>query len=713
MFFAAIELHFSGNIYENIMATLSSPGIGSGLDINSLVTKLMVVEQQPLTVLNTKEASYQAKLSAFGTLKGAVSAVQTAASSLKSASLYSSMSVTSSDSTIASASATLIAKTTSTSVVVSQLAKAQSLSSQTYASLSTNLSTYNGKIKIQLGTLSGDPTDTFTADTTKPEVSISIDASSSSLEQIRDQINASSAGVRASVIYVDSSGYKLSLTSTATGAASAIKMTVTDSSDVVQTDSTDLGRFSFNPAIDKAISASSEKQTLALTGTLEAGDQYAVTLADGVTTVSSGALGTATIAGLAAALEANKGTAGVSFSEASGKLVVTYAATGNQTGTISLAQTGNATDVSATTAVTPGTSTSAEVQTLTLAGSLSTNDVYDVTLADGITTVSSGQLGSASVTDLAAALEANKGSAGVSFSEADGKLVITYADNGLQSGITSIAQTTNATEISSATTVVDGASAAAAKFTITAVAQDAKLQIDGVDISRSSNTISDAITGLTVTIAKVGSTTLSVARNSTAIKSAIDSFVKAYNDINTQLHDLTKYDTTSAKASLLTGDSGARSLQTALRDLIGLTGITSTSSINRLSDIGVTAQRDGSLAFNSARFDSVMSTNGDDIAAMLSSTTASPKGIAIRMNERLTALIAENGLLATRSNGITASIKSLNKQREMLNLRLTQIETRYRKQFNAMDSLVSSMQQTSSYLTQQLAAMTSSMNTNN
>ncbi|MBK9027749.1 MAG: hypothetical protein IPN98_07840 [Propionivibrio sp.] len=94
------------------MATLSSPGVGSGLDINSLISQLMTVEQRPVLVLNQKEASFQAKISALGSLKSALSALQTTAETLipsigtTAADKYTSTSATVADSTLATASAT-------------------------------------------------------------------------------------------------------------------------------------------------------------------------------------------------------------------------------------------------------------------------------------------------------------------------------------------------------------------------------------------------------------------------------------------------------------------------------------------------------------------------------------------------------------------------------------------------------------------------------
>ncbi|MBI4998513.1 MAG: flagellar filament capping protein FliD [Rhodocyclales bacterium] len=93
------------------------------------------------------------------------------------------------------------------------------------------------------------------------------------------------------------------------------------------------------------------------------------------------------------------------------------------------------------------------------------------------------------------------------------------------------------------------------------------------------------------------------------------------------------------------------------------------------------------------------------MATFFSSDTTATKGVAVRMSTVLDSMLATNGLLASRTDGINRSIKDVGKQREALGLRLTAIEKRYRAQFTALDSLVASMQQTSSFLTQQLAKL--------
>ncbi len=124
------------------MATITSAGLGSGLDINGIITKLMQVESQPFTAMATKEASYQAKLSAFGSLKGALSTLQTAAQTLKNTRTFTGMSASSSDSSVVSVSGSSIAAAGTHSISVTQLAKFQSVrSNDNYAATTDTFNT--------------------------------------------------------------------------------------------------------------------------------------------------------------------------------------------------------------------------------------------------------------------------------------------------------------------------------------------------------------------------------------------------------------------------------------------------------------------------------------------------------------------------------------------------------------------------------------------
>ena len=201
---------------------LSSPGIGSGLDVTGIVSQLMAVERRPLSALDSKEATQQTKLTAFGSLKGAVSSFQSSLAALASPEKFTGVAASITDTTLASVSATSKAVTGSHSIEIQTLAQSQKLKSANFATTSTTIG--SGTMTIQFGTYSGG---TFTLNPDKAAQSITISPNNSSLAGIRDAINLADAGVTASIVN-DGSGNRLVIASEETGLSNALKITTTD-----------------------------------------------------------------------------------------------------------------------------------------------------------------------------------------------------------------------------------------------------------------------------------------------------------------------------------------------------------------------------------------------------------------------------------------------------------------------------------------------------
>lgn len=210
------------------MATISSPGLGSNLDVKTIVSQLMTVEKQPLTVLQTKEASYKAKVSAFGALKSALSSLQSASQTLNLSSTFSATKATVADSSYLAATAGPGAVAGNYDIEVKSLAQSQKLISDGFAEKTTVVG--SGTIKINFGAYSdaGSPPVTFTPKSGNVEKSITIDSSNNTLEGIRDAINNAGAGLTATIIN-DGSNYRLAVTSNESGAQNAARITVTES----------------------------------------------------------------------------------------------------------------------------------------------------------------------------------------------------------------------------------------------------------------------------------------------------------------------------------------------------------------------------------------------------------------------------------------------------------------------------------------------------
>ena len=225
--------------------TISSAGIGSGLDVNNIVTSLMNVEKQPLTRLQTRATTLQTKLSAFGQIKSIAAALQDAARPLYNTDSFSLSNASSSDATSVAATTTTKAVPGIYSLSVSSLSAAQSVVSASGQFADSTAAVGTGSITLELGTWSTGQT-AFTPKTGATAITIPIGASENTLAGVRDKINAANAGVSAAIV-TDASGSRLSLQSSATGAANGFRVTVADD-DLANGDAAGLSRLAYDPA---------------------------------------------------------------------------------------------------------------------------------------------------------------------------------------------------------------------------------------------------------------------------------------------------------------------------------------------------------------------------------------------------------------------------------------------------------------------------------
>ncbi len=240
------------------MSHISSPGIGSGLDVTSLVTQLVAAEGQPATQrLDRREAEVQARLTAYGTLKGAFSAFQTSLAALKDATTFQNKSAQSSDTAVATVSTTNAAVAGVFDLSVTQLAEAHSLATDTalsaaqFTSLGDVVGT--GTLTFKFGTTDYDPsTDTYTSFVQNPDKAVeTVTITDGSLSGIRDAINDADIGVTASTVF-DGTNYRLVFTVEDTGAANSLEITVSDD-DGDDSDGAGLSLFSFNATSNNMI----------------------------------------------------------------------------------------------------------------------------------------------------------------------------------------------------------------------------------------------------------------------------------------------------------------------------------------------------------------------------------------------------------------------------------------------------------------------------
>ena len=222
------------------MASISSIGIGSGLQVNDIISQLTDLEKRPLVQLQSKAVSIQTQISVYSQIKSQISALQDAASKLRLDSAWSGLVVTSTNSSAVTATVTGQASATSMSVEVQKLAKAQATASAAVPA-STSLGT--GTLTIQLGQWNSGMT-SFTAGQSAP-TAITIAPGEDSLASIASKINGANAGVTATVLE-DASGERLLLRSKDTGLEQGFRIQVADN-DGNNTDAAGLSRLAFDP----------------------------------------------------------------------------------------------------------------------------------------------------------------------------------------------------------------------------------------------------------------------------------------------------------------------------------------------------------------------------------------------------------------------------------------------------------------------------------
>ena len=232
-------------------------------------------------------------------------------------------------------------------------------------------------------------------------------------------------------------------------------------------------------------------------------------------------------------------------------------------------------------------------------------------------------------------------------------------------------------------------------------AKDASLTIDGVAVTSASNTITDAINGVTLKLQSTGSSTISIKGDTAAISEAVSAFVGAYNALNSVIKQNSTYDSTTKTAKPLNGESSVRSMQSALHssrttvpaELVG-------TSFQTLSALGISFKQDGSLSVDSTKLASAISTSSGDVQKTLTAYGSA-------MKTTISGLLDAQGVIAGRMDGLSSSVKNDKSNIAALEIRVAAVQKRYTAQFTALDKLMSQLNTTSSYLTQQLSKTSS------
>ena len=671
-------------------APVTTQGVGSGLDIASIVDKLVTVASAPLTALQTQETAYNTKLSAFGQVSSALSTFQSTIAPLTTTAAFQSFAASVGDSTIASVSIDSTKSSALTAgshtLTVSQLADSQRTASSAFTDTTSAVGT--GSITIATGTWNSGYS-TFTPNGTVGSKTITIDSTNNSLAGIRDAINAAGAGVTASIVN-DGTGSRLVLNGSATGAANGFKITTSDS-DGNNLDASGLSQIAFDPTasggtpqtthLSNAVNANFTIDGLAISKPSNTVSDAIAGLTIGLTKVDTTGTTFAISRDTSAATTAITNFVSAYNTIESGISTLTaYNATSNTAGTLN----GDSTTRLISTRL------QSLIATVVPTGGSITN-LNDL----GITFGSDGQL-KLNTTKLASALASDPNSVSKVFAKtgtvADSLVGYTSATDKTQAG-------SHALVVSQLATQGTLTGSAAAGLTITAGVNDAlNVTLDNVTstITIPAGSYSDASSLAAAVQSQINGTSAFSTLGSSATVTAANGVLSFGSNRYGSASNV------SLGGNAAAGLIGSSPTATTGLDVAGtLDGVSFTGS-------GQTATGATGTTADGLK----LSITGGAIGSR--GTVTLTRGIAASVSDALTQFLdPTSGLLTSATTGLNTSITNVKAQEAAWTPRLDAIRAQLNAQYNAMDALVASLNTTGSYLTTQLAAITAQINNSN
>lgn len=230
-------------------------------------------------------------------------------------------------------------------------------------------------------------------------------------------------------------------------------------------------------------------------------------------------------------------------------------------------------------------------------------------------------------------------------------------------------------------------------------ARDASLRINGLAVTSPTNRLDNVIDGVDLTLSKVtaGPVDLVVGSDTTALTKAVNDFVSAYNELNRYLAAQTKYDEATRTAGALQGDRTAVGLQSRLRSLVQQPSPASTA-YQRLADLGISLQRDGSLKVDDAKLAAALAAPAEVAKAF----SHPGNGLALGFKALADGMLGTDGALTARSEGLRASIKRNEKEQERLEDRIERVRQRLLRQYSALDTSLNQLNGLDKFVSQQI-----------
>lgn len=249
---------------------------------------------------------------------------------------------------------------------------------------------------------------------------------------------------------------------------------------------------------------------------------------------------------------------------------------------------------------------------------------------------------------------------------------------------------------------------AASATTLRQVGTDAQATVNGLPVTSASNTLTNVVEGVTLTLGAKTTSPVSVAvsPDTEKVKKALTDFTKAYNTLTTLLSKQTKYDEATKTAGMLQGDSTAVSLQRQLRNLVGASSPAS-SVYQTLSSVGVSLQADGTLAVDDTKFTKALTSNLGEVRKLFTATdltNSSRSGIGTQLRKFSDAVLSVEGSLTSRTEALNKSLARNDTETKKAQSRVDDVEKRLRAQYSALDTKMSNLNSLNTYITNQIAA---------
>lgn len=672
---------------------ITAAGVGSGLNVNSIVSQLVELERRPLAALDQTESVLQAKISAYGNIKSALSSFQTAVRGISDISKYQVFKATSADPAIYTATASSAATAGSYGVEVVRVAKAHKLTTTGQASstaaigagTSTTLTFDFGTIGS--GTLGGDGKytgggRTFDLNPLKATKTVTIDSTNNTLEGIRNAINNAGIGVTATILNDGSTStpYRLVLTSSDTGAANSLRVAVSG-------DATLQGLLAYDSTATQNLAQTDTAQHASLNNAELKVDGFTVSKASNtITDVIEGVSLNLVKAGAVATLTVARDTATVKSSVES--FVKAY---NDIQKTI--------TDLTAYDASTKqGAILQGDYSAVSLLSQIRGKLNSGIQYSSGTLTLLS-EIGVSFQKNGTLSLDSTKLDAAITSKFKDIAKLFAAVGTSTDSLVSYAGATVNTKPGSYAVNVTQlatrgaytGAATAAFPLTVDATNDNFIIKVNGVStttLALAQGSYATAASLAAQIQAKInGDSTLAAAGQSVNVVHNGTAFVVTSNDYGAaSTVEFTAID--SGTTASLGFSVGA-----------GTPGVNAAGTIN-----GVAATAAGQYLTGAS------GDNADGIKVQIiggatgaRGTVNYSQGYAYQLDKLVDILIGTSGPVDSRTVGMNKSIEDINDQRDVLNRRLDDFERNLRAKFTRLDTAISQLNSTSSFLTQQLS----------